>query len=69
VNDQLGLLLRRERLGQNDRCGRFHSPLKEISNLGSSWKIFHVVIITIDKKRVSRVCAYPYHQQVAFFLS
>jgi hypothetical protein len=53
VNDQLALLLGRERLGQNGRCGRFHGPLKELSNLGPSWTIFHVVIITTDKVRVS----------------
>jgi hypothetical protein len=53
MDDQLGLLLRRERLRQNDRCGRFHSPLEELSNLDPSWTIFHIVIITIDKERVS----------------
>jgi hypothetical protein len=53
MDDQLGLLLIRERLRQNDRCGRFRSPLEELSNLSSSWKIFHIVIVTIDKAKVS----------------
>jgi hypothetical protein len=52
MNDQLGLLLRRERLGKNGRCGRFRSPFKELSNLNPSWTIFHVAIITTDKARV-----------------
>jgi len=55
VNDQLCLLLRRERLVQNGRCGRFHGPLEELINLGPSWTIFRVLIITTDKERVSRL--------------
>jgi hypothetical protein len=53
MNDQLGLLLRRERLGQKGRCGRLHGPLKELSDLNTSGKIFCVVIITTDKERIS----------------
>jgi hypothetical protein len=53
MDDQLGLLLRRERLRQNSRCGRFHGPLEEHSNLGLSWTIFRIVIVTTDKARVS----------------
>jgi hypothetical protein len=53
MDDQLGLLLRRERLRQNCRCGRFHSPLEELSNLGMSWTIFRIVIITTYNARVS----------------
>jgi hypothetical protein len=53
MDDQLGLLLRRERLIQNDRCGRFPGPLEELSNLGLSWTIFCIVIVTTDKERVS----------------
>jgi hypothetical protein len=54
MNDQLGLLLRRERLWQNDRCGRLSSSLKELSDLNASWTIFCVVIVTTDKERKSR---------------
>jgi hypothetical protein len=36
------------------RCGRLPGPLKELSDLNRSWKIFHVVIITTDKERISR---------------
>jgi hypothetical protein len=53
MNDQLGLQLRRERLGQNNMCGRFRGPLKELSDLRTSWTIFRVVIITTDKAKVS----------------
>jgi hypothetical protein len=53
MDDQLGLLFRRERLRQNDRRGRFRGPLEELSNLNASWTIFHIVIVTTDKERVS----------------
>jgi hypothetical protein len=59
MNDQLGLLLRGEGLGQNNWSGWFRGPLKELSNLGASWKILHVVIITTDKTRVSRFALIP----------
>jgi hypothetical protein len=59
MNDQLGLLLSREGLGQNDHSGWFWGPLKELSNLGALWTILHVVIITTDKKRVSRFALIP----------
>jgi hypothetical protein len=49
MNDQLGLLFRRERLEQDDRCRRLWGPLKEFSDFSSSRKIFHVVIITTYK--------------------
>jgi hypothetical protein len=54
MNDQLGLFFRRESLGQNERCGRLHGPLKELSDLSTSGTIFYVVIITTDKARISR---------------
>jgi hypothetical protein len=53
MNDQLSLLLRREGLGQNDRCKWYWSSLKELSDLSTSWTILRVVIITTDKTRVS----------------
>jgi hypothetical protein len=54
MDDRLDLLLRRERLRQNDKCGRFRGPLEELSNLDLSWTIFRIVIVTTDKARVSR---------------
>jgi hypothetical protein len=59
MNDQLGLLLRGEGLGQNGWSGWFQGPLKELSNLGMSWKILRVVIITTYKTTVSRFVLIP----------
>jgi hypothetical protein len=59
MNDQLSLLLRREGLGQNGRSRWFWSSLKEVSDLGASWTILRVVIITIDKTRVSWFALIP----------
>jgi hypothetical protein len=53
MDDQLSLLLRREGLGQDIRCRWFRGSLKELSDLGMSWTILCVVIITTDKERVS----------------
>jgi hypothetical protein len=53
VNDQLSLLLRQEGLRQDHRCWWFWGPLKELGDLGTSWKILRVVIITTDKARIS----------------
>jgi hypothetical protein len=53
MDDQLDMLLRRERLRQNNKCGRFRGPLEELSDLIPSWKMFHIVIVTTDKARVS----------------
>jgi hypothetical protein len=70
MNDQLGLLLRREGLQQHGWSGKFQGPLKELSNLGSSWTILSVVIITIDKTRVSRLALIPIINRWCFgFLS
>jgi hypothetical protein len=52
MDEKWGLLLRRERLRQNDRSGRFCGPLEELSRLGLSWINFRIVIITIDKERL-----------------
>jgi hypothetical protein len=68
MDDQLGLLLRRERLRQNDRCRRFHGPLEELSNLSSSWTIFCIVIITTDKARVSGLALILIISRVGFGL-
>jgi hypothetical protein len=59
MNNQLRLLLRGEGLGQNGRSGWFQGPLKELSNLDALWKILHVVVITIDKKKVSGFALIP----------
>jgi hypothetical protein len=59
MNDQLSLLLRWEGLGQNSQSKWFWSSLKELSDLGTSWKILRVVIITTDKTRVSRFVLIP----------
>jgi hypothetical protein len=59
MNDQLSLLLRREGLGQNGQSRWFWSSLKELSDLGASWTILRVVIITTDKTRVSRFALIP----------
>jgi hypothetical protein len=59
MNDQLGLLLRGEGLGQNGWSGWFRGPLKELSNLSASWTILRVVIITTYKMRVSRFALIP----------
>jgi hypothetical protein len=53
MDDQLSLLLRQEGLGQNGRCRWFWSSLKELSDIGTSWTILRVVIITTNKTRVS----------------
>ena len=68
MDDQLGLLLRRERLRQNDRCGRFHSPLEELSDLDPSWTIFRIVIVTTDKARVSWFTLIPIVNRGSFGL-
>jgi hypothetical protein len=54
MNDQLSLLLRWEGLGQNDQSRGFWGSLKELSDIGVSWTILRVVIITTDKTRVAR---------------
>ena len=59
MNDQLGLLLRGEGLGQNGRSRWFRGSLKELSDLDASWTILRVVIITIDKARVSWFALIP----------
>jgi hypothetical protein len=59
MNDQLGLLLRGEGLEQNGRSGWFQGPLKELSNLGTSWTILRVVVITTNKTRVLRFALIP----------
>jgi hypothetical protein len=59
MKDQLILLLRWEGLGQNNWSRWFWSSLKELSDLGVSWTILHVVIITTDKTRVSRFVLIP----------
>jgi hypothetical protein len=59
MHDQLILLLRRGGLGQNGRSRWFWSSLKELSDLGTSWTILHVVIITTDKTRVSWFALIP----------
>jgi hypothetical protein len=70
MNDQLGLLLRREGLRQHNQSGRFLGPLKELGNLGSSWTILSVVIITTDKTRVLRFELIPIVNRWGFgFLS
>jgi hypothetical protein len=53
VNDQLSLLLRWEGLGQDIPSRWFRGSLKELSNLGTSWTILRVLIITTDKARIS----------------
>jgi hypothetical protein len=59
MDDQLGLLLRGEGLGHDNQSGWFGGSLKELSNLGASWTILRVVIITIDKTRVSGFAFIP----------
>ena len=59
MNDQLSLLLRREGLGKDCRCRWFRSSLKELSDLGTSWTILRVVIITTDKARISGFALIP----------
>jgi hypothetical protein len=59
MNDRLSVLLRWEGLGQNDRCMWFWSSLKELTDLGTSWTIFHVVIISTKKTKVSRFSLIP----------
>jgi hypothetical protein len=68
VNDQLSLLLRREGLGQDSRCRWFWSSLKELSDLGTSWTILRVVIITTDKARVSWFALIPIINRGSFGL-
>ena len=52
MDDQGGLLLRREGLGQDCRHRRFRLSLKELINFGTSRTILRVVIVTTDKARV-----------------
>jgi hypothetical protein len=59
MNDQLSLLLRWEGLGQNGQSRWFWSSLKELSDLGTSWTILRVVIITTEKTRVSWFALIP----------
>jgi hypothetical protein len=59
MNDQLSLLLRREGLGQNGQSRWFSISLKDLSDLGTSWTILRVVIITTDKTKVSRFALIP----------
>jgi hypothetical protein len=66
--DQLSLLLRREGLGQDIRCRWFWSSLKELSDLDTSWKILHVVIITTDNTRVSWFALIPIINRGSFGL-
>jgi hypothetical protein len=70
MNDQLGLLLRREGLRQYDWSGWFRVPLKELSDLDSSWTILGVVIITTNKTRASGFALIPIVNRWCFgFLS
>jgi hypothetical protein len=68
MNDQLSLLLRREGLGQDSRCRWFRGSLKELSDLGTSWTILRVVIITTDKARVSGFVLIPVINRSSFRL-
>jgi hypothetical protein len=53
MDDQMSLLSRWEGLGQESRCRSFRGCLKELSDLGTSWTILRVVIITTNKARLS----------------
>jgi hypothetical protein len=53
MDDQRGLLLIREGLGQDYRRRGFRRSLKELSNFSTSRTILCVVIITTDKARVA----------------
>jgi hypothetical protein len=70
MDDQLSLLLRWEGLGKNGRSRRFWISLKELSDLGTSWTILRVMIITIDKARVLWFALIPIINRGSFgFLS
>jgi hypothetical protein len=68
MNDQRGLLLRREGLGQDCRRRGFRRSLKELSNLGTSRTILRVVIVTTDKARVPWFALIPIFNRRGFSL-
>jgi hypothetical protein len=68
MDDQLSLLLRREGLGQDCWCIWFRCSLKKLSDLGTSWTILHVVIITTYKARVSWFVLIPIFNRGIFRL-
>ena len=68
MNDQLSLLLRQEGLGQNGQSRWLWSSLKELSDLGASWTILCVVIITTNKERVAGFALFPIFNRSVFSL-
>ena len=59
MDNQLSLFLRQEGLGQDCQCRWFGHSFKELSDLGTSWKILRIVIITTDKARVAGFALIP----------